>query len=123
MGCAQVGPELEIPGYGCEDHFMELDTMEHSWECIMELIKGGHTSGIVRSFPISKSSRPALLCVCHYESHVGVQHEAGRGGSTTGKNIKNLIIFSLYDSTLENQPLDTKRDRAHLEDDYEVMMQ
>lgn len=30
----QVGPELEIPGYGCEDHFLEQDTTEHSWECI-----------------------------------------------------------------------------------------
>ena len=30
----QVGPELEVPGYGCEDHFLELDTVEHSWECI-----------------------------------------------------------------------------------------
>lgn len=27
----QVGPELEIPGYGCEDHFIEHDTVEHSW--------------------------------------------------------------------------------------------
>lgn len=29
--CLQVGPELEIPGYGCEDHFIEHDTVEHSW--------------------------------------------------------------------------------------------
>ena len=29
---SQVGPELEIPGYGCEDHFFELDTVDHSWE-------------------------------------------------------------------------------------------
>ena len=27
----QVGPEMEIPGYGCEDHFIEADTVEHSW--------------------------------------------------------------------------------------------
>lgn len=27
----QVGPELEVPGYGCEDHFGEHDTVEHSW--------------------------------------------------------------------------------------------
>jgi len=27
----RVGPELELPGYGCEDHFLELDTVEHSW--------------------------------------------------------------------------------------------
>ncbi len=30
----QLGPELELPGYGCEDHFQELDTVEHCWECI-----------------------------------------------------------------------------------------
>jgi hypothetical protein len=30
----RVGPELEVPGYGCEDHFLELDTMEHSWEAV-----------------------------------------------------------------------------------------
>ena len=30
----QLGPELELPGYGCEDHFQELDTGEHCWECI-----------------------------------------------------------------------------------------
>ena len=28
---SQVGPELEVPGYGCEDHFMEQDTVDHSW--------------------------------------------------------------------------------------------
>jgi NAD+ synthase (glutamine-hydrolysing) len=26
----RLGPELEIPGYGCEDHFLELDTINHS---------------------------------------------------------------------------------------------
>lgn len=26
----RVGPELEICGYGCEDHFLELDTCTHS---------------------------------------------------------------------------------------------
>jgi hypothetical protein len=30
----QVGPELEVCGYGCEDHFYELDTVEHSWEVL-----------------------------------------------------------------------------------------
>ena len=34
----QVGPELELPGYGCEDHFQELDTVEHCWECIAGLL-------------------------------------------------------------------------------------
>lgn len=31
----QLGPELEVPGYGCEDHFCENDTIEHSWEVLL----------------------------------------------------------------------------------------
>jgi hypothetical protein len=31
---AQVGPELEVCGYGCEDHFYELDTVDHCWEVL-----------------------------------------------------------------------------------------
>ena len=31
-GCAyRLGPELEVPGYGCEDHFYEMDTTTFSW--------------------------------------------------------------------------------------------
>jgi len=27
----RLGPELEITGYGCEDHFLELDTVTHAY--------------------------------------------------------------------------------------------
>ena len=30
----RVGTELEIPGYACNDHFNEYDTINHSWEVI-----------------------------------------------------------------------------------------
>ncbi|KAK9815368.1 hypothetical protein WJX72_002356 [[Myrmecia] bisecta] len=43
----RVGPELELTGYGCEDHFFEQDTVEHSWECVAELLRGGHSQGLV----------------------------------------------------------------------------
>ncbi|KAL3691309.1 hypothetical protein R1sor_004960 [Riccia sorocarpa] len=43
----RVGPELEICGYGCEDHFLELDTCTHSLECLGEILKSGLTDGIV----------------------------------------------------------------------------
>ena len=43
----QLGPELEIPGYGCEDHFNENDTEVHCWECIAELLISGSTDEIV----------------------------------------------------------------------------
>ena len=36
-----------MPGYGCEDHFQELDTIQHSWECLAELLSGDATHGIL----------------------------------------------------------------------------
>lgn len=39
----RLGPELEITGYGCEDHFLEHDTFIHSWEVVEEILKSGVT--------------------------------------------------------------------------------
>lgn len=54
----RLGPELEITGYGCEDHFLELDTITHAWESLKELLLGNLTDGILCSFgmPIIKGS-------------------------------------------------------------------
>jgi NAD+ synthase (glutamine-hydrolysing) len=30
---------LEVSGYGCEDHFFEIDTVKHSWSVLKEIIK------------------------------------------------------------------------------------
>ncbi|KAH7693633.1 Protein QNS-1 a, partial [Aphelenchoides avenae] len=35
----RLGPELEICGYGCMDHFFEMDTEWHSWECLREIVE------------------------------------------------------------------------------------
>ena len=43
----RLGPELEVPGYGCEDHFNERDTEVHSWECVADLISNGYSDDIV----------------------------------------------------------------------------
>jgi NAD+ synthase (glutamine-hydrolysing) len=43
----RLGPELEIPGYGCEDSFLEEDTILHSWECLAEILKSDLTDGII----------------------------------------------------------------------------
>ncbi|XP_021905095.1 glutamine-dependent NAD(+) synthetase isoform X1 [Carica papaya] len=54
----RLGPELEVTGYGCEDHFLELDTVTHSWECLKELLLGDWTDGILCSIgmPVIKGS-------------------------------------------------------------------
>lgn len=43
----RVGPELEICGYGCEDHFLEMDTFTHTWEAIASLVSEGDTDDIL----------------------------------------------------------------------------
>ena len=43
----RLGPELEIPGYGCEDAFLEDDTFLHSWECLGEILRSNLTDNIL----------------------------------------------------------------------------
>lgn len=43
----RLGPELEISGYGCEDAFLEGDTVRHSWECLAEILDSDLTQGII----------------------------------------------------------------------------
>ena len=39
LGAAyRLGPELEVSGYGCEDHFFELDTERHSWDVLNDIL-------------------------------------------------------------------------------------
>lgn len=43
----RVGPELEITGYGCLDHFLEGDTIMHSWEVLAKILQSPETMGII----------------------------------------------------------------------------
>ncbi|GAM22828.1 hypothetical protein SAMD00019534_060030 [Acytostelium subglobosum LB1] len=43
----RLGPELEITGYGCEDHFYEQDTHLHSWQSIATILEGDLTNDII----------------------------------------------------------------------------
>ncbi|KAI8320043.1 glutamine-dependent NAD(+) synthetase with GAT domain-containing protein [Martensiomyces pterosporus] len=43
----RIGPELEIPGYGCYDHFLEGDTVLHSWEVLARLLEDRALDGIL----------------------------------------------------------------------------
>lgn len=43
----RVGPELEVCGYGCLDHFSENDLYEHSWQMYGEILNNPDTSEII----------------------------------------------------------------------------
>ncbi|XP_008553331.1 glutamine-dependent NAD(+) synthetase [Microplitis demolitor] len=41
------GPELEITGYNCEDHFFESDTRYHSWQVLATLLSSSVCKDII----------------------------------------------------------------------------
>lgn len=41
------GPELEICGYTCEDHYLEGDTILHSWEVLLALVTSPVSQNII----------------------------------------------------------------------------
>ncbi|OCT83757.1 glutamine-dependent NAD(+) synthetase [Xenopus laevis] len=43
----RLGPELEICGYGCSDHFYESDTILHSFQVLAKLLESPETTDIV----------------------------------------------------------------------------
>ena len=43
----RTGPELELTGYGCEDHFLELETTAFAWESLARLLAGPATLGLL----------------------------------------------------------------------------
>uniref|UniRef100_A0A6I8S685 Glutamine-dependent NAD(+) synthetase n=1 Tax=Xenopus tropicalis TaxID=8364 RepID=A0A6I8S685_XENTR len=43
----RLGPELEICGYGCSDHFYESDTIFHSFQVLAKLLESPETTDII----------------------------------------------------------------------------
>ena len=41
------GPELELCGYGCNDHYLEIDTINHCFESLMVLMGSSEADGII----------------------------------------------------------------------------
>ncbi|KAI9660429.1 MAG: glutamine-dependent NAD(+) synthetase [Bathelium mastoideum] len=60
-----ITPELSISGYGLLDHFLELDTVMHSWEIVAELLQDKDLYGIVIDVGLPVIHRGVLFnCRC-----------------------------------------------------------
>ena len=42
-----LGPELDLTGYGCEDHFLEPETERRAWEALADLVTDVRLHGIL----------------------------------------------------------------------------
>ena len=61
----RTGPELEVTGYGCEDHFLESDTLAHALESLAALLAGGYSDGLLIDIGL-----PLLHCGARYNCRV-----------------------------------------------------
>lgn len=43
----RTGPELEVTGYGCLDHFLERDTYLHSWQVMRDILEDKSCYGLI----------------------------------------------------------------------------
>lgn len=53
----RTGPELEITGYGCLDHFLEGDTFLHSWQMLAKILQDKDCHGILLDIGMPVSHR------------------------------------------------------------------
>eukprot|EP01031_Cornospumella_fuschlensis_P033793 gene33793-40892_t len=44
----RIGPELELSGYSCEDHFLEMDTYMHCEQSLASILSGDATKDILK---------------------------------------------------------------------------
>jgi NAD+ synthase (glutamine-hydrolysing) len=61
----RLGPELEICGYGVEDHFYEGDTIVHCWESLVTLLQRGCSDDLLCDFGM-----PVLFQGCRYNCRI-----------------------------------------------------
>lgn len=68
----RVGPELEIPGYGCLDHFLENDTYIQSWEMYATILSNPDTYGIILDvgMPILHKNRRYNCRILSYDGKI-----------------------------------------------------
>ncbi|GMG40519.1 unnamed protein product [Ambrosiozyma monospora] len=68
----RVGPELEISGYGCLDHFLENDVYLHSWEMYAQILTDERTNEILLDIgmPIIHKNRRFNCRVLSYNGQI-----------------------------------------------------
>ena len=58
-------PELSVTGYGVLDHFLELDTVMHSWEVVTEILQDETLYGVLIDIGLPVIHRGVLFnCRC-----------------------------------------------------------
>jgi NAD+ synthase (glutamine-hydrolysing) len=101
----RLGPELELCGYGCEDHFLEADTFAHCWESLMMLFERGATDGLLCDFGM-----PVLHAGVRYNCRVLCQNKEillirPKIAMADAGNYRESRYFTTYRPSTNNETL------------------
>ncbi|XP_021864620.2 glutamine-dependent NAD(+) synthetase [Spinacia oleracea] len=102
----RLGPELEITGYGCEDHFLELDTVSHAWDCLKELLVEDWTDGILCSFGmpiINGSVRYNCQVLCMNRKIIMIRPKMLLANDGNYRELRWFAAWQKKDSTVDFQ--------------------
>lgn len=64
----RIGPELEITGYSCEDHFYEMDTIKFAWKSLADILN--HNNGTLTEGILCDIGMPVLHNGVRYNCRV-----------------------------------------------------
>ncbi|KAL3938513.1 MAG: hypothetical protein SGBAC_006593 [Bacillariaceae sp.] len=98
----RLGPELELSGYGCEDHFLEQDTFAHCWESLVELLERGASDDLVCDFgmPVMyRGVRYNCRVVCYNRKILFVRPKTALADNG---NYRESRYFTAYRNTASN---------------------
>lgn len=106
----RVGPELEICGYGCFDHFLEADTVTHSWEVLAKLLASPETLDILCDVGMPIIHRSVLYnCrVLFYNSKIVLVRP--KMWMANDGNYRELRYFSSWDRDRKLEELQLPRE-------------
>eukprot|EP00545_Synedropsis_sp_CCMP1620_P004780 CAMPEP_0119008702 /NCGR_PEP_ID=MMETSP1176-20130426/3874_1 /TAXON_ID=265551 /ORGANISM="Synedropsis recta cf, Strain CCMP1620" /LENGTH=806 /DNA_ID=CAMNT_0006961087 /DNA_START=218 /DNA_END=2638 /DNA_ORIENTATION=+ len=98
----RLGPELEICGYGAEDHFYESDTLQHCWESLVTLLQQGASDDLLCDFGM-----PVLHQGCRYNCRILCFNRRlllirPKTSMADGGNYRESRYFTAYPTTTNN---------------------
>lgn len=101
----RLGPELEVCGYGCEDHFLESDTYLHCWEALAELVTLGATDDNL----LCDFGMPLLYNSVRYNCRILVVNRKivlirPKMAMADGGNYRESRYFAAYRPPSSNEP-------------------
>mmetsp|Transcript_8950 Transcript_8950/g.15548 ORF Transcript_8950/g.15548 Transcript_8950/m.15548 type:complete len:740 (-) Transcript_8950:63-2282(-) len=103
----RLGPELEICGYGCEDHFLENDTFDHCWESLAKLLEEGATDNLLCDFgmPVLHGGvRYNCRVICHNRKVLLIRPKTAMADNGNYREGRYFTAYSTPANSSANTP-------------------